>query len=124
MRITELFLEIINPVFFADPLGALVGKGLTSSGIFNPKWIGDKTIGQKYFVFIFFDCFSKGGSAAVFMASYLTMVFGGCYYKMFLSLVITVVEGVTLEFDNLFITMTVILGYFYDTHGSGLWITE
>ena len=58
------------------------------------------------------------------MASYLTMVFGGCYYKMFLSLVITVVEGVTLEFDNLFITMTVILGYFYDTHGSGLWITE
>ena len=38
--------EIINPVFLADPLGALVGKNLTQLGVWNPKWVGDKTIGQ------------------------------------------------------------------------------
>ena len=40
------FAEIINPVFLADPLGALVGKNLTQLGVWNPKWVGDKTIGQ------------------------------------------------------------------------------
>ena len=39
------FAEIINPVFLADPLGALVGKNLTQLGVWNPKWVGDKTIG-------------------------------------------------------------------------------
>ena len=97
-----MFLEIINPVFFADPLGALVGKSLTSSGINNPRWVGDKTV---------------GGSLAVFLASYLTLVFGSTFYKLLLSLVITLVEGLTLEFDNLFITATVIAGYLYDVHG-------
>ena len=38
-------LEIIKPVFFADPLGALVGRQLTESGVWNPAWIGKKTIG-------------------------------------------------------------------------------
>ena len=38
--------EIINPVFLADPLGALVGKNLTQLGVWNPKWVGDKTIGK------------------------------------------------------------------------------
>ena len=34
-----LVTEIINPVFLADPLGALVGKSLTKSGIIpNPRW--------------------------------------------------------------------------------------
>ena len=45
IEITESFAEIINPVFFADPLGALVGKSLTSAGVCNPKWIGEKTLG-------------------------------------------------------------------------------
>ena len=97
-----IFLEIINPVFFADPLGALVGKSLTRSGINNPRWVGEKTV---------------GGSLAVFLASYLTLVFGSLYYKLFLSLVITLMEGLTLEFDNLFITATVIAGYLYDASG-------
>ena len=58
-----------------------------------------------------------GGSLAVFLASYLTLVFGSLYYKLFLSLVITLMEGLTLEFDNLFITATVIAGYLYDASG-------
>ena len=97
-----IFLEIINPVFFADPLGALVGKSLTSSGINNPKWVGEKTV---------------GGSVAVFLASYLTLAFGSQAFKLFLSLVITLMEGLTLEFDNLFITATVITGYLYEVQG-------
>ena len=75
---------------------------MTSSGINNPRWVGDKTV---------------GGSLAVFLASYLTLVFGSTFYKLFLSLVITLMEGLTLEFDNLFITATVIAGYLYDVHG-------
>ena len=38
----QLPLEIIKPVFFADPLGALVGRQLTESGLWNPAWTGKK----------------------------------------------------------------------------------
>ena len=58
------------------------------------------------------------------MASYMTLVFGSCYYKILLSLVITLVEGYSLEFDNLFITIAVILGYFYNMDNSGLWLRD
>ena len=75
---------------------------MTRSGINNPRWVGEKTV---------------GGSLAVFLASYLTLVFGSLYYKLFLSLVVTLMEGLTLEFDNLFITATVIAGYLYDASG-------
>ena len=75
---------------------------MTRSGINNPRWVGEKTV---------------GGSLAVFLASYLTLVFGSLYYKLFLSLVITLMEGLTLEFDNLFITATVLAGYLYDASG-------
>merc|ERR1719219_2326976 len=54
----QIPLEIINPVFFADPLGALVGKYLTQSGFKNPAWIGEKTV---------------GGSLAVFFATLFTL---------------------------------------------------
>ena len=47
-----MFLEIINPVFLADPLGAIVGKTLTNTGVTNPKWVGEKTIGKYYFIMI------------------------------------------------------------------------
>ena len=40
----QIPLEIIKPVFFADPLGALVGKHLTQGGFWNPAWIGNKTV--------------------------------------------------------------------------------
>jgi len=93
---TQTPLEIINPVFLSDPLGALVGKSLTQWGLYNPKWFGDKTI---------------GGSCAVFLAAVLTLSFGSWSYRILLSLVITLVEGFTLQFDNLFITATVLTGY-------------
>jgi hypothetical protein len=32
----QLPLNIIQPVFYADPLGAIVGKGLTKLKIYNP----------------------------------------------------------------------------------------
>ena len=58
-------------------------------------------------------CGSKtiGGSCAVFLASLLTLSFGSWSFRAVLSLVITLVEGVTLQFDNLFITGTVLAGY-------------
>jgi len=93
---TQTPLEIINPVFLADPLGALVGKSLTKSGVPNPRWCGSKTM---------------GGSFAVFLASLLTLSFGSWSFRAALSLVIALVEGVTLKFDNLFITGTVLVGY-------------
>ena len=91
-----LLTEIINPVFLADPLGALVGKSLTKSGVPNPRWCGSKTM---------------GGTCAVFLASLLTLSFGSWSFRAALSLVIALVEGVTLKFDNLFITGTVLVGY-------------
>ena len=71
-------------------------------------------------IFAVYDnvCPHSGGSAAVFLASYLTLVFGRPSFKAILSLVITLMEGLTLEFDNLFITITVIVGYLYNLNGS------
>jgi len=48
----QLPLEIIKPVFFADPLGALVGRQLTESGLWNPAWTG-----KKIFSFIIISLF-------------------------------------------------------------------
>ena len=43
---TQTPLAIIQPVFFADPAGAVVGKWLTLNGYkWNRKWVGQKTIG-------------------------------------------------------------------------------
>jgi len=94
---TQTPLEIINPVFLSDPLGAIVGKSLNQLNIYNPKWIKDKTL---------------GGSLAVFCATLLTLSYGSWYYRLLLSLIVTIVEGITLQFDNLFITLTVVTGYF------------
>lgn len=90
-------LHIIQPVFFADPMGAIVGKGLTSlRGFPNPAWIGKKTV---------------GGTIAVFVVSYLTLTYGTLQHKILISLLIAFVEGITLEYDNLMITAVVIVGY-------------
>ena len=44
---TQMPLHIIQPVFYADPMGAIVGKALTKLiPSFNPQWIGKKTVGQ------------------------------------------------------------------------------
>lgn len=92
----QIPLEIIKPVFFADPLGALVGRHLTQAGCWNPAWIGQKTV---------------GGSLAVFLATLLTLSFGSSGEKLLLSALVTVAEGLSREYDNLLIAGLVILGY-------------
>jgi len=93
---TQTPLEIINPVFLSDPLGAIVGKSLNQLNMYNPRWFKEKTV---------------GGSIAVFCATLLTLSYGSWHYRLLLSLIVTIVEGITLQFDNLFITITVVVGY-------------
>ena len=52
-----------------------------------------------------------GGTCAVFLATLLTLSFGSWPFRAALALVIALVEGITLQFDNLFITGTVLAGY-------------
>jgi len=92
----QIPLEIIKPVFFADPLGALVGRYLTNQGYKNPRWIGEKTV---------------GGTCAVFLSTMATLGFGTWWEKLGLSVVVAVAEGLSKDFDNLFIAGIVIGGY-------------
>ena len=92
----QIPLEIIKPVFFADPLGALVGRYLTEHGYTNPRWIGEKTV---------------GGTSAVFLSTMATLGFGSWGEKLGLALVVAIAEGVSKDFDNLFIAGIVIGGY-------------
>ena len=58
----QLPLEIIKPVFFADPLGALVGRQLTESGLWNPAWTGKKIFSFIIIIFLkLFFSFSRQG---------------------------------------------------------------
>jgi len=93
---TETPLEIINPVFFADPAGAVVGKYLSQSGYKNPAWWGEKTV---------------GGSAAVFITTLVTLTEGTGVEKLGLSALVTLAEGFGKDYDNLFIAAVVILGH-------------
>ena len=89
----QLPLVIVRPIFFADPMGAVVGKTLTNKGIYNPAWINSKTI---------------GGSLAVFIACYLSLSFGNHMEKLIISVIVAVAEGVSSKYDNLLITLVVI----------------
>ena len=93
---TQVPLHIIQPVFYADPLGAIIGKGLTKFNFYNPIWIGKKTV---------------GGTAAVFIASLLTLTYGTLLEKVVIALLSAIVEGISLEYDNLMITAVVLSGY-------------
>ena len=92
----QIPLEIIKPVFFADPLGALVGRYLTEQGYTNPRWVGEKTV---------------GGTCAVFLSTLATLGFGSWGEKLGLSVVVAIAEGLSKDFDNLFIAAIVIGGY-------------
>lgn len=92
----QIPLEIIKPVFFADPLGALVGRYLTENGFTNPRWVGEKTV---------------GGSSAVFIATLATLGYGSWIEKLVLSVLVTIAEGLSKDYDNLFIAALVIIGY-------------
>ena len=63
------------------------------------------TLSELIYIFV-------GGTLAVFIATFLTLSFGSASYKLVLSLIIAAVEGFTLKFDNLFITTTVLAGYY------------
>ena len=93
---TQVPLHIIQPVFYADPLGAIIGKGLTKFKFYNPTWIGTKTV---------------GGTAAVFIASLLTLTYGTLLQKIVIAFLSALVEGISLEYDNLMITAVVLSGY-------------
>jgi len=92
----QIPLEIIKPVFFADPLGALVGRYLTEQGYTNPRWVGEKTV---------------GGTCAVFLSTIATLGFGSWWEKFGLALVVAIAEGLSKDFDNLFIAAIVIGGH-------------
>ena len=93
---TQVPLHIIQPVFYADPLGAIIGRGLTKLNIYNPAWIGKKTI---------------GGTCAVFGATILTLTYGTLSQKIVIAFVAAFVEGISIEYDNLMITAVVLSGY-------------
>jgi len=92
----QLPLEIIKPVFFADPMGAVVGRHLTSQGLWNPPWTGSKTV---------------GGSLAVLTATLATLSFGSLPTKACISAAVAVAEGLSKDYDNLFIAAIVIASY-------------
>ena len=87
----ELSLTIITPVFFADPCGAIVGQFL-SKHTKNPRWIGEKTI---------------GGTFSVFFATTLSLSYGTLPQKILVSGIVAIAEGLSKDYDNLFITLVV-----------------
>ena len=94
---TQMPLHIIQPVFYADPMGAIVGKALTKLiPSFNPQWIGKKTV---------------GGTLAVFITSIITLTYGTLYQKILIGAVSALVEAISLDYDNIMIAAVVIAGY-------------
>ena len=83
----QIPLEIIKLVFFADPLGALVGRQLTESGLWNLAWNDKKTI---------------GGSLAVFLATLASLTFRSWVQKSVLSLLVALVEGLSCNYLLIF----------------------
>jgi len=94
---TQMPLHIIQPVFYADPMGAIVGKALTKLiPSFNPQWIGKKTV---------------GGTLAVFITSIITLTYGTLFQKILIGAVSALVEAISLDYDNIMIAAVVIAGY-------------
>ena len=94
---TQMPLHIIQPIFYADPMGAIVGKGLTKlNPNFNPKWIGNKTV---------------GGTMAVFITSIITLTYGTMLQKILIGFLSALVEGISLDYDNIMIATVVFVGY-------------
>ena len=94
---TQTPLRIIQPVFYADPMGAIVGKGLTKLyPKYNPQWIGKKTI---------------GGTMAVFITSIITLTYGSQSQKILIAFLCAIVEAISLDYDNIMIAIVVIAGH-------------
>lgn len=94
-----LNLEVVAPMFFADPAGAVFGKLLTRNfPKLNKRWSNSqKTI---------------GGSLAVFITTYFTILFPCNFEKrLVLSSLATLAELIGGKYDNLCITLVIVFGY-------------
>ena len=52
-----------------------------------------------------------GGSLAVFSATLATLTFGAFAHKLLLSFLVALAEGLSCDYDNLFIAALVIAGF-------------
>jgi len=97
----ELPIQVLAPMFFADPAGAVVGKYLSSLkeyGVPNPIWW--RGGGTKK---------SVGGSAAVFVFTMLTLASPATILQRFVVGVLAVFfEALGGAFDNLLLVLLVI----------------
>lgn len=91
--------QILAPLFFADPAGAVVGKALSRrlGPRWNPAWYDKKTV---------------GGSCAVFLLTWMTITYDcSRLQRCALAGVATVAEAVGGDYDNLAIGAVVLLGW-------------
>ena len=94
----QLPVNVLAPVFFADPAGAVVGRYMTKHhGQVNPRWIGDKTV---------------FGSAAVFIATLFSASVHSENSRLLVAITATLGEAIGGSFDNLLIAAIVISSYF------------
>lgn len=94
---TRTPVDVIMPVFFADPAGAIVGRFAAKYlPVRNPKWIGEKTV---------------LGSLAVFFVTFFTLIFGNTIERLVIAFTITIAEGYALDYDNIIVAFVVILSW-------------
>jgi len=95
----ELPVHVLAPMFFADPMGAVVGKYLSSlKGIHNPVWWNRGGVTK-----------TLGGSAAVFAFTVLT--FAGparLPERMIVGLLAVFAEAIGGAYDNLLLVIVVV----------------
>eukprot|EP00918_Siedleckia_nematoides_P104379 GHVU01227727.1.p1 GENE.GHVU01227727.1~~GHVU01227727.1.p1 ORF type:complete len:199 (+),score=32.34 GHVU01227727.1:270-866(+) len=82
--------RLLTPLFFADPIGAIVGKSIRS-----PKWCGDKTV---------------AGSVAVFVTCVITLGFIPQFgSRVMMAAVLTLAEALGGPLDNLAMAVPLLL---------------
>jgi len=101
----QLPISTLAPTFFADPMGAIVGKAATRIlRKKNPRWIGQKTV---------------LGSAAVGLTIYMSLLVGPGAERLtvagriVISIMGTIAEGVGGDYDNLVLAAVVIPSRYY-----------
>ncbi|CAK9037814.1 unnamed protein product [Durusdinium trenchii] len=97
----ELPIHVLAPMFFADPMGAVVGKYLSSmkdKGIVNPVWWNRGGVTK-----------TLGGSAAVLAFTVIT--FAGpasLWQRLLVGVVAMLAEAIGGAYDNLLLVMVVV----------------
>lgn len=95
----ELPVHVLAPMFFADPMGAVVGKYLSSlKGIHNPVWWRRGGVTK-----------TLGGSAAVFAFTVLTFAGPATLpQRMTVGLLAVLAEAIGGAYDNLLLVIVVV----------------